>query len=496
VGSLRYTCSKALAEDAQNNPSPKVAMVNLGCAKNTVDGEVMLGDLSRNGFSVTNEDDDADAIVINTCGFVEEAKNESIEAVLEAIKKKADGKAKRVIITGCLGQRYPEELAAELPDVDLVIGFENYALLPGSIQHALDPTAPLPVAAPLSPADGLAGFPAAPPPVAPGRVQVGSATVPFRSEWGRHRLTPQHTAYLRVAEGCDHQCTFCAIPGFRGKFRSKPWASLIEEVKYLAADGVKEFNLIAEDTNQYGMDRKDDKNLASLLREMAAIEGVEWIRILYAYPSYFTEDLIDAIADIPQVCKYIDIPLQHISNMTLLRMNRPPRKHTEDLLNKLRQRIPGLTLRTTFISGFPGETQEEHQELVDFVRDFKFERLGVFMYSEEDGTPAKDMDNQVDYDVREARRDEIISIQQDIAEGFANSRVGTEVEVIMDRVEEDDEGNTVLIGRTRQEAPDVDPVVFVNLPEDPSVPAAEVGQIRKCMISGAFLFELEAYPVA
>jgi len=484
-----------IASQAGLGAFKKVTMVSLGCAKNTVDGEVLLGDLSRSGFDITlDEDETTDAIVINTCAFVEEAKNESIEAILRATQMKAEGKTKKVIVTGCLGQRYNDTLAEELPEVDMIVGFENYGGLSNNLRASLDPNG-----SPISPfagTDQLTGFPTAPAPINTSRVQVGSATVPFRSEWGRYRLTPNHTAYIRVAEGCDHACTFCAIPGFRGKFRSKPWASLLEEIKYMAESGVKEFNLIAEDTNQYGTDRRDDKNLARLLREMGKIEGVEWIRILYAYPSYFTDDLIQAIAEVPQVCKYIDIPLQHISNLTLLRMNRPPRKHTEDLLNKLRDRIPGLVLRTTFISGFPGETVEEHKELVKFIRKFKFERLGDFMFSEEDGTPAAQMDDQVDYDVREARRDEIVSIQQGISERFADTCVGKEMEVIVDRIEEDEEGGRTMIGRTRDSAPDVDPIVFISDPEDPSVPTAQVGEIRKMKISGAFLFDLEAYPIA
>ena len=320
------------------------------------------------------------------------------------------------------------------------MGFQEYPKLPGELHGALGKQAPRPSAA-------AAAASAA-------RVLVGSATVPFRPEWDRHALTPRHTAYLRVAEGCDHKCTFCAIPTFRGKFRSKPWDALLEEARRLAASGVRELNLIAEDTNQYGQDfpKSDGRGLAQLLAALAAIPGIEWIRILYAYPSYFTDELVDAIATIPQVVKYIDIPLQHISNTTLLAMNRPPRQHTEALLTKLRDRIPGacagcalsdwlwadafmpsgLVLRTTFICGFPGEREADHAELVDFVKTFKFERMGAFTFSEEDGTPAGTYPEQVPPEVREARRDELVSLQQRICERVAERRVGSVVRVLVD----------------------------------------------------------------
>ena len=330
--------------------------------------------------------------------FLPDAKNESVDAILGAAALKAEGDGKKkVIVTGCLAQRYAEDLAAEMPEVDVVMGFEEYKNLPASLGSMLGVET--------RPDEGTGNR---------GRVRVGTASPPFRPEALRKRLTPQHYAYLRVAEGCDHKCTFCAIPGFRGKFRSKPWTPLVEEAKALADTGARELCLIAEDTNQWGMDLKasDGRGLAELLEELASVDGIEWIRILYAYPSYFSDELITAIADIPQVAKYIDIPLQHITNLSLLRMNRPPRQHTEDLLYKLRDRIPGLALRTTFISGFPGETEEEHEELMKFCREFKFERLGAFAYSEEDGTPAAEYPDQVEMAVRELRRDQIIAQQQ------------------------------------------------------------------------------------
>jgi ribosomal protein S12 methylthiotransferase len=454
----------------------KVSMVSLGCPKNTVDGEVMLGDLYTNGFEITDDHDEADAIIINSCGFVEDAKNESVEAILEASQLSKDG-SKKIIVTGCLAQRYASDLANELPEADVIVGFENYGNLPKTV-------------------GGLLGVEAEPGLLIPqqARVQVGGASPPFREEVKRLRITPKHYAYLRVAEGCDHKCTFCAIPSFRGRFRSKPWDSIIDEAKALADSGVRELNLIAEDTNQWGIDMRasDGRGLAELLYALAEVEGIEWMRILYAYPSYFSDELVQAIADIPQVCKYIDIPLQHITNLSLLRMNRPPRQHTEDLLYKLRDRIPGLALRTTFISGFPGETEEEHEELMKFCRDFKFERLGAFAYSEEDGTPAMEYPDQVPEEIRALRRDQLVSQQQEISEDFAMSRVGTDVDVLIDNWDEDMQA---FIGRTTLEAPDIDPVVFVTEDKTKGLPPIEPGQMRRCSVIGSSLFDLEAQPI-
>ena len=373
-------------------------------------------------------------------------------------------------------QRYANDLANELPEADVIVGFENYANLPKTVGGLLGVET-----------NGL---------IAPqqARVQVGGASPPFREEIKRLRITPRHTAYLRVAEGCDHKCTFCAIPSFRGRFRSKPWQSIIDEAKALADSGVRELNLIAEDTNQWGIDLRasDGRGLAELLYALAEVEGIEWMRILYAYPSYFSDELIRAIADVPQVCKYIDIPLQHITNLSLLRMNRPPRQHTEDLLYKLRDRIPDLALRTTFISGFPGETEEEHEELMQFCRDFKFERLGAFAYSEEDGTPAMEYPDQVPEEIRAIRRDQLVSQQQEISEDFAMSRVGKDVDVLIDNWDEDMQA---FIGRTTLEAPDIDPVVFVTEDKSKGLPPIEPGQMRRCNVIGSSLFDLEAQPI-
>ena len=482
----------------------RVSLVGLGCPKNVVDAEVMLGDMRKNGYDVTENHEDADAIIINSCGFIDDAKSESVEAILEA--SKLSGGKKKIVVTGCLAQRYGEDLQKELPEVDLIVGFENYGMLPSLVEESLrERDDESRIVSPFDPAsqkrsgsatgtmskniitnDDLV--------LPKKKTLVGGNSPPFRSEIDRVRITPKHSAYLRVAEGCDHKCTFCAIPSFRGKFRSKKFEPIVDEAKALGQLGAKELCLIAEDTNQWGMDLRaqDGRGLAELLETLAEVDGIEWIRILYAYPSYFSDELITAIADVPQVCKYIDIPLQHITNLSLLRMNRPPRQHAEDLLYKLRDRIPGLALRTTFISGFPGETEEEHEELMQFCREFKFERLGAFAYSEEDGTPAAEYPDQVPDDLRALRRDQLVAQQQEISESFAQSRIGQTLDVLIDSFDED---MNAWVGRTSLEAPDIDPVVFV--PEEEKeerglVQRIEPGQMRKCKIVGSSLFDLEA----
>ena len=482
----------------------RVSLVGLGCPKNVVDAEVMLGDMRKNGYDVTENHEDADAIIINSCGFIDDAKSESVEAILEA--SKLSGGKKKIVVTGCLAQRYGEDLQKELPEVDLIVGFENYGMLPSLVEESLrERDDESRIVSPFDPAsqkrsgsatgtmskniitnDDLV--------LPKKKTLVGGNSPPFRSEIDRVRITPKHSAYLRVAEGCDHKCTFCAIPSFRGKFRSKKFEPIVDEAKALGQLGAKELCLIAEDTNQWGMDLRaqDGRGLAELLETLAEVDGIEWIRILYAYPSYFSDELITAIADVPQVCKYIDIPLQHITNLSLLRMNRPPRQHAEDLLYKLRDRIPGLALRTTFISGFPGETEEEHEELMQFCREFKFERLGAFAYSEEDGTPAAEYPDQVPDDLRALRRDQLVAQQQEISESFAQSRIGQTLDVLIDSFDED---MNAWVGRTSLEAPDIDPVVFISEEEKEErglVQRIEPGQMRKCKIVGSSLFDLEA----
>jgi len=463
--------------------SKRISLVALGCPKNTVDAEVMLGDLMSHGYQVVDDPNESDLVIVNTCAFVEEAKAESIEAILEAAMLKKSGRVKGVVVTGCLAQRYSSELALEMPEIDGVVGFAHYSELPATVSRILQKTEQK-RRKKASTSEG-------------DRVAVGAATVPFRSEWDRKRLTPPHYAFLRVAEGCDHTCSFCAIPSFRGKFRSKPWENILDEAKRLADSGVTELNLIAEDTNQWGIDfgPSDKRRLADLLEALSAIDGISWIRILYAYPSYFSKELIDAIANLPKVAKYIDIPLQHISDKVLKAMNRPSAKQTIDLLTKLRAQIPGLALRTTFISGFPGETEKDHQTLVNFAKEFRFERMGAFSYSEEDGTSAALLkDLMLPMEVREARRDELTALQQQISFDFAKAQVGKRLPVLIERLVPSDDGVSLnALGRTQYDAPDIDCVVDVALSHVDH--AVSVGDIVECEITGSLDADLFAEPV-
>lgn len=460
----------AAVEDTPSSnilPAPSVSLVSLGCPKNVTDAEVLLGDLSKQGIQIQNSPNsaDADVVVINTCGFVEDAKRESIDAILSATRGKADGLTKGVVVTGCLAQRYADLLAEELPEVDAVVGFEHYDQLAERVRQI---------------AAGKAH-------VQESRVAVGTSQVPFRAEHERFRLGPKHSVYVRLAEGCSHSCTFCAIPGqFRGKFRSKDWDSLTSEIQALTAGGAKELTLIAEDTNQYGMDfpPHESRRLSHLLHHIAVnVPTAKWIRLLYCYPSYFTDELIQAIANLNVVCKYIDMPLQHISDRVLRRMNRPGRAHTEKLIGRLRDGIPDLALRTSFICGFPGETEEDHRELVNFVRESRFTHAGFFPYSEEEGTPAATYEDQVPMEIRQNRCDELSSIQQQVQEEIAGSRVGYVLDVIVDRVED---GHS--IGRCRFDAPEVDGCVHILQKIDP-------GTILKVRILGNSSFDLYGEPV-
>lgn len=424
----------------------------------------MLGDLASKGIQVRPPDTDTDVVVINTCAFVEDAKRESINAILDAARSKRTSSTKGIIVTGCLAQRYADELAEELPEVDAVVGFEHYDKLPERIAA---------IAAPHNTTTTE-------------RVSVGSSHVPFRPEHRRFRLGPTHSVYVRLAEGCSHACTFCAIPGqFRGGFRSKPWDQLTHEIGHLVATGAKELVFIAEDTNQYGMDfnATESRRLSHLLHHVADnVPDAKWMRLLYCYPSYFTDELIHAIASIPTVCKYIDMPLQHISNRVLKNMNRPSRAHTERLLSRLHAEIPNLTLRTTFITGFPGETEEDHQELIDFIKRSRFRHAGFFVYSEEEGTPAAHYEDQVPMEIREYRRDELASIQQQIQEELAAEMVGQVVEVLVDRNED---GHS--IGRTRNDAPEIDANVHI-------LQQIQPGTLLNVRVLGTSSFDLYGEP--
>ncbi|GIW71736.1 MAG: hypothetical protein KatS3mg102_1278 [Planctomycetota bacterium] len=498
-------------------PRLRVGLIGLGCAKALVDAEVMMGRLATE-HDLVGELEAADVVVINTCAFIEAARRESMEAIAEMAARKRQGLLRHVLVTGCLAQRHAPELARALPEVDAFVGTtaerELAPLLREIAAGAAGATAPAsprrpparlpmagrPAAARRQPARNAgrrqhgAHAPAGPrPELASGagpRIVVRDPSLAYGPETARLRLTPRHYAYLRVAEGCNHTCTFCAIPSFRGRFRSKRREDLLAEARELVADGARELILIAEDTNQWGQDLGDGSSLADLLVELAAIEQLAWIRILYAYPAYFPDPLLEAIAGLDKVCKYIDMPLQHISDPILRAMRRPSRARTERLLERLRERIPGLVLRTTVICGFPGETEQHHQELLAFIRSFGFDRLGAFAYSEEQGTPAAAMADQVPPAVRERRRREVMEVQQEVAFARNRARVGSVLRAIIDEPAASAErtARTHWLGRTEGDAPEIDGTIRLRAPAGSRLVA---GQLVRARVTASLGYDLE-----
>ena len=421
----------------------KVLFISLGCDKNLVDSEHMLGMLSENGYSITDDECEADVIVVNTCCFIHDAKEESIENIIEMARYKTEGNLKALVVTGCLAQRYKEEIRKEIPEVDAVIGTTAY----DDIVKVVDSI------------------------VTKNKEELtkeGVATnnsfkdINYLTKNGNKRIltTGGYTSYLKIAEGCNKNCTYCIIPKLRGKFRSVPMEELLKEATTLAEQGIKELILVAQETTLYGVDIYGEKKLPELLRELCKIDGFEWIRILYTYPEEITDELIQVIKEEDKICKYIDMPIQHASDAILRKMGR--RTNRQDLVNlitKLRDEIDDIVIRTTLITGFPGETEEDFESLLDFVYDMSFERLGVFAYSAEEGTRAADMDNQVDDDIKEARRNAIMEMQQDITFDYMSSLEGNIMKVIIEGYIADDD---IYVGRTYMDAPGIDGLVFVD----------------------------------
>ena len=411
----------------------KMSMVSLGCDKNTVDSEMMLGLMNEKGFEYTDIDEEADVMIINTCGFIQSAKEESINAILEASKLKEVGNLKALIVTGCLAQRYKDEIIKEIPEVDALLGTSSFDKIVETVEEVLG-----------------------------GEIKnefLDLDRLPSISK-KRKNSTGGYYAYLKIAEGCNKNCTYCIIPSLRGNYRSYPLDDLIAQAKDLATQGIKELILVAQETTLYGVDIYGKKTLPKLLKELAKIEGIEWIRILYCYPEEITDELIDVIASEDKVCKYLDIPIQHASDNILRRMAR--RTTYDDLVNiigRLRNNIPNITLRTTIIAGFPGETVEDVDTVIGFIKQMKFERLGVFTYSEEEGTVAAGFDNQIDEKEKEARRDRIMRVQQEISESNLLNMVGKTFRVLIEGKLSDE---NVYIGRTYMDVPGVDGYVFVN----------------------------------
>ncbi|MEM9185397.1 MAG: 30S ribosomal protein S12 methylthiotransferase RimO [Planctomycetota bacterium] len=443
-------------------PKGRYSFISLGCPKNTVDSERMLGLLQLEGYELTPEPTDADFAVVNTCGFIEAARTESFAAIDEMLALKAAGDLRGVIVSGCLAERQQQALLAERPGIDHLVGV-----------FGRDEVTKV--------ADRLIGG------LEEQRLVFQPAPARPLNDRDRMRITPRHFAYLKISEGCDRLCTFCAIPKMRGKHATKPIEEVVAEARQLADDGVRELVVVAQDTTYYGMDLYGEPRLVELLRELEGVEGLEWVRLMYLYPMYFTDELIATIAGSEKIVPYLDMPLQHINDRMLKRMQRRvPRGATIELLGKLRDQIAGLTMRTTLITGFPGETDKEFAELAEFVAEQKFERLGVFTYSLEPDTPAARLPNHLPEEVKNARRDELMRVQQQVAFAWGDAQVGRAVDVLIDGPAGDQPG--VAMGRTVCDAPDVDCAVYVtgeNLPPGAFVPSEIVARSDYDLIAAA-----------
>ncbi|HMQ09858.1 MAG TPA: 30S ribosomal protein S12 methylthiotransferase RimO [Oligoflexia bacterium] len=421
----------------------KVGMISLGCPKNLVDSEVMLGHLKNKGWEITDNQDDADVMVVNTCSFIEDSKQESIETILDVAQLKSKGKLKKLIVAGCLSQRYAKDLEQEMPEVDHFLGtgeFESIANFVGSAQAVVPNDDELPMA----------------------RSLVTKPKFTYDYATPRVAVLPKHTAYVKIAEGCSRTCSFCIIPRLRGPGQSRSIDSVVKEVQGLAERGTKEIHLLAQDLTAYGIDRNDGTSLYGLLKELDQIDGLEWIRLMYAYPQHISDDLIDLIAQSKRICNYLDMPLQHIDSELLATMRRKvDEQATRDLLKKLQDRIPNLTLRTTLIVGFPGETQAQFQKLYNFVEEFEFDRLGVFTYSLEENTGAYLMKNQIDEAIKQERKHQLMTLQQGISAKKNEAMLGKKIKVLIDK-HLPQESMHLSAGRAESQALDIDGEVFVS----------------------------------
>ena len=442
----------------------KVGFVSLGCPKNLVDSEVMMGQLAEAGYEITNDASEADTVVVNTCGFIESAKQESIEAILEATRLKADGHASRVIVAGCLVERYRDDLMKELPEVDAFIGTSQV----NEILRAADEE-----------------FEAAQMTISP--IGNKSATYLYDEYTPRMRATQSHTAFIKIAEGCDRPCAFCSIPGMRGSFRSRRFGSIIEEARQLAEQGVKEVVLIAQDSSRYGEDLGEVDALAALIRALGEIAGLEWIRPMYAFPTHISGAFLSAIAETEKAVKYLDMPLQHASRNVLKLMKRGgTRESLERLIARVREAVPGIAIRTTFITGFPGETDEDFDELITFVKNCRFDNLGVFTYSDEEGTAAFDLPNKVDPKIAKKRRDRLMKEQAKISREMNRAKVGKTFPVIFEGLSQ--ESDLLFQGRLQGQAQEIDGYILINdMPEDLE---PEIGAIYEVRITEAHDYDL------
>jgi ribosomal protein S12 methylthiotransferase len=463
----------------------KIGMISLGCPKNLVDGEVMLGLAGEAGHQITADASDADVLVVNTCAFIDRAKQESIDAILEMAERKKAGGCQRLIVTGCLAERYRDELTAQIPEIDVVLGTGEVPSIVGALTGA-EPAPLQPVAVPLTFHRRGGTLP---------QPLGGRATLPdylYDADTPRVLATPRHYAYVKVAEGCDYKCAFCIIPRLRGHYRSRPADSIVREAEQLAARGARELLLISQDTTFYGNDRGERHALASLLRRLDRVEGLEWIRLLYLYPTTIDDALLDAMAECEKVVKYVDLPLQHGSDRVLKRMKRPgTRASYERLLDGIRQRVPNVALRTTFIVGFPGETEDDVAELSGFLETIRFDHVGIFTYSHEEGTFAGDrLDDDVPAGEKRRRRDALMARQKRIVSRAQRARVGQQVRLIVDGPSPEHE--LVITARLPGQAPDIDPQVFLTECDPSTLPP---GSFVEAEIVGARGYDLLARPL-
>ena len=434
----------------------KILFISLGCDKNLVDTEVMLGMLASRGYEMTNDEQEADIIVINTCCFIHDAKEESIQNILDMAEYKKNGSAKALIVTGCMAERYRQEILDEIPEVDEVLGTTAYDRILDAVDAALA-----------------------------GQHEVMTADLNALPLPQTKRLvtTGGYFAYLKIAEGCDKHCTYCIIPKIRGNFRSVPMEHLLKEAQDLAEQGVKELILVAQETTLYGKDLYGEKSLPKLLRELCKISGIRWIRILYCYPEEITDELIQVMKEEPKICHYLDLPIQHANDTILKRMGRRTSKQELiDIVQKLRKEIPDICLRTTLITGFPGETQEQHEEVMEFIDTLEFDRLGAFTYSPEEDTPAATFEDQIDEEVKEDRQADIMELQQEIAFDKAEDMIGREVLVMIEGKVADE---NAYVGRTYRDAPNVDGLIFINTDVE-----LISGDFAKVKVTGALDYDL------
>lgn len=442
----------------------KVGFISLGCPKNLVDSEVMMGQLKANGYELTADASEADTVVVNTCGFIDSAKKESIDTILEAARLKTEGLATRLIVAGCLVERYRDELKAEMPEVDAFIGTSQI----NDILAVCDPktdTRSLPV------------------------ISLGnqSATYLYDESSPRVLATPGHYAFIKIAEGCDRPCAFCFIPQMRGHFRSRRFGSIVAEAQQLAEEGVKELILVAQDSSRYGEDLGKADALAQLLRELSHTEGIEWVRVMYTYPTHISDGFLEVLAEEPRAVKYLDMPLQHASQNVLKLMKRGGnRQSLERLIKRVRDRVPGIAVRTTFITGFPGETEDDFEELLAFIRNVEFDRVGVFTYSDEEGTPAYELPDKVDPRIAKQRRARLMKEQSRISRKRNKAKIGDTVRVLFEG--ESSESDLLWQGRMETQAPDIDGCVLINDAPEDFVPVP--GEIVDVLITEAQQYDL------